>query len=298
MSLSNRQWYTIIGVASGVWLGATVLTVSTATPQTSHPALAHTTIGKLATPRPAVPPGPRTVALEHTNKNAQRTLWQQMLHDDPQLPARWNGAIPRTLMGAPAPQSIGWLARDKSAIIGVHRLWSANAAYIQNDAPTIHAGGIPATVWQAGFRAAASDLSLVVGNDPLAVVLKAGPGSAPKFRPLEMAAYTSQWSELHDLRWTYAIQVTLGSYANGPPFSLGPVTRQIAGTPRVRALMQVPMTLKETVAQRVHGHEHFAVVTQTGGETMALTKSRGDWEWWVEQAVLNPPRILPGPRAS
>lgn len=62
--------------------------------------------------------------------------------------------------------------------------------------------------------------------------------------------------------------------------------------------MQVPMTLKETVAQRVHGHEHFAVVTQTGGETMALTKSRDDWEWWVEQAVLNPPRILPGPRAS
>lgn len=152
---------------------------------------------------------------------------------------------------------------------------------------------ISQTVWEAGWRQAAQDAIVATGNDPLAILQNAGPGSASHFVPLIKTLYS--WDTHHgSAHWMSQIIANVGLTGLRGIIHIYPATHQIPGQPRVITLMTVPMLLTEYGYSPVHRQKPQSTI-QTAIATMALTDYHHHWQWWIEALQLGPQQPITFP---
>lgn len=226
-------------------------------------------------------------AMVQSNQRASHQFLVRLARRDPSLLAS---------RGHITFQDIGLTARTArvpgispaNQIKGTHTIWNQNASYLTTRRHQLGATAIPTGVWLAGLRQAARDLTMLVGNDPLAAVLNAGPGTAPKFWQLEHAMYAGPMSEFTHPHWNVRVMATTLPYPHGPSLQIYPVTHQVPGAPTAVILLRVPVILNEIeVVSKPHSTPAVQSVVQTGEAIMGLTHSTGRWQWWAEQITIH-----------
>lgn len=225
-----------------------------------------------------------------------------MMHSDTAMQHRFLLRLakryPRLLTshGMVTPEDVGLTTRQadthgtlhRNHITGVNALWRQTATYLQTRSRQLHLANVPPSVWQSGFRAAAQDVMMAAGNDPLQAVMTAGPGTVAKFWQLEQAAYAGPHGKLTQPHWITGIAARPQRYPQGPSVKIYTITHEVPGAPAPVVLMRVPVTLRK-VGLVPQSAQSVAVrsVTQNGVIIIALTHTGSHWQWWTEQLTLH-----------
>jgi len=242
------------------------------------------TMGYLMDSKTSAPLSPLAL-LQHTNRVEQATLLGQLIQENSELGGT-HGVMTPALVGVHVTHGLA----QPNRVVGVQTAWHRLRRSLSDPPSDILSAPLSASVWQAGWQQAAQDIMGVLGNDPLAVVSRAGPGSAPAFAKLEQIAYTGVGDEISGHHWSVSMIADVS-----PHITIYPAPRRVAGEPPVVLLMRVPVlvTQRTALANPVNLSQTLSrTVAQSGVALMALTHVQGRYQWWVNAIQTRRPHAV------